>query len=316
MLGNVALWFVLAALSLLLGWLTWRTRRLKNAATRWGSVAISGLLTLILALATVAAGRGLFLFYAPRNAPVPSITLDNTPQQIARGAHLALPACGSCHSPNLQLPLVGGVDIGKKSPIPIGGIISVNLTPAGPLKDWSDSEIFRTLRRGVDRQGRPLITMGAMSTRFLSDDDLKAIIAYVRSQPAVKSTTREGDFPNLLLAIFAGANLLPAPPSAPDSISSPPKAVSAEYGRYIITFSGCSDCHGTDLQGGKGGGLSPAGPSLEGVKGWTQAQFISTLRNGVNPSGQPLGNKMPWPSYGQFEDIELGAVYQYLRTLP
>lgn len=315
MLGNILFWLVLAGLMLLSGWLTWRARGLRNTALRWAGVVVSGLLTLTLALATVAAARGLYLFYAPRNTPVPNITVESTPEQIAWGAHLALPVCGSCHSPNLQLPLIGGVDIGKKSPIPIGGIISVNLTPAGPLKDWSDSEIFRTLRRGVDRQGHPLITMGAMSTRFLSDDDLKSIIAYLRSQPTVKSITPEGDFPNLLLAIFAGANLLPAPPSAPDSISNPPKAISAEYGQYIVSFTGCSDCHGKDLKGGKSGGLNPVGPSLQVVRDWSRAQFISTLRNGVNPSGRPLDPKMPWPSYRQFDDIELGAVYQYLRTL-
>ena len=35
----------------------------------------------------------------------------------------------------------------------------VNLTPAGPLKDWSDGEIFRAIRNGIDRDGQVLFAM-------------------------------------------------------------------------------------------------------------------------------------------------------------
>ena len=51
----------------------------------------------------------------------------------------------------------------------------MNLTPGGPLQDWSDGEILCTLREGVDRDGRPLVFMGAVRARYMSDEDLPAV---------------------------------------------------------------------------------------------------------------------------------------------
>jgi mono/diheme cytochrome c family protein len=206
--------------------------------------------------------------------------------------------------------------MGKESPIPIGGMTSFNLSPGGPLKDWSDGEIFRALREGVDQQGRTLIAMSALPTRWMSDEDIKAVIAYLRSQPAIPSTTQEGDAPNLLFAVFLGANLLPAPEPVTGVVNAPEKAETPEYGKYIVGFVGCTDCHGLDMAGGKSGGLNPVGPNLRIVKGWAKDQFISTLRTGNTPEGLKLNPKiMQWDIYGHMDDKELGAVYAYLTKL-
>ncbi|WP_426419704.1 hypothetical protein [Bradyrhizobium genosp. A] len=62
-------------------------------------------------------------------------------------------------------------------PVPVGAFVSSNLTPAGPLGRWSDGEIFRAIRNGVDRDGRWLIIMSYTNAGKLSDDDAKAVIA-------------------------------------------------------------------------------------------------------------------------------------------
>lgn len=316
MVINILSWLAIVALAILFGWVTWRTWQVKNAVLKWGGLTLFGLLTLVFALVTLAIGRGLYVFYVPRNAPVANLTLEGTPEQLARGEHIAQFSCAGCHTTNGQLPLSGGKDVGKESPLPIGELVSINLTPGGPLQDWSDGEIFRALRHGVDRQGKPLIAMSAISTRFMSDDDLKAVIAYLRSQPAVTNDLQQGDNPNLLFTFFAGANLIPAPPPAPETITVPPKGPTAEYGKYIVTIMGCGDCHGPDLNGGKSGGLTPVGPSLKIVSGWTQEQFITTLRTGVDPGGHAMNDQMPWESYAHFDDDELAALYLYLKNLP
>jgi mono/diheme cytochrome c family protein len=96
----------------------------------------------------------------------------------------------------------------------------------------------------------------------------------------------------------------------------PPKGPTAEFGKYILSYQDCVLCHGANLSGGTPGQLAPVGPNLSPVKGWTQEQFISTLRTGVDPSGHALNSQMPWRNVGRMDDDELAAVYAYITSLP
>jgi len=317
-IGNVLGWLVFVAFAVLFGWLPRQAWRVKNALLKWGGVALSGLLTLVLVLLTFVLGRGLYILYMPRNYPVAEITVARTPEQIARGEHLSLSLCAGCHSSNGELPLNGGFDVGKDSPVPIGELIAFNLTPGGPLKDWSDGEIFRVIRQGVDRDGRRLITMSNLPVRHLSDDDILAVIAYLRSQPTMSNPPKQGDYPNLLLAVFVGANLVPpAPGPIMGAVVAPLKGPTAEFGKYVLSYNDCDYCHGPDYTGGTPGGLQPVGPTLRLIKGWTRDQFITTLRTGVDPSVHELDStRMFWKTYRNLEDDELAAIYEYLHGLP
>jgi len=168
---------------------------------------------------------GLIKANPPRTAPVPDLKVAGTPEQIERGKHIADSFCTSCHSVSKELPLTGGVDLGKDFPMPLGAFVSSNLTPAGPLKDWSDGEIFRALRNGIDPDGRWLFVMSNFRGRNMSDKDLQAMIAYLRSQPAVKNETpNPPDQPNPLGLILLGAGVLPAgQPPITDAITAPPR---------------------------------------------------------------------------------------------
>jgi mono/diheme cytochrome c family protein len=305
-----------AALSF--GWLTFRAGLAQNALLKWGGAAGSGLLALLSGLLSVFTIVGLVRAYAPRQAPVPDLRIAGTSAQVARGQHLANTFCASCHSPTNDLPLIGGVDLGQDLALPLGSFVSVNLTPAGPLQHWSDGEIFRIIRNGIDPDGRWLMVMAGVRGRNLSDEDIQAVIAYLRSQPAVENPTPQPpDRPNLLGLIMLGAGLIPqgAPPTGA-VITAPPKSPTAGYGEYILSYQDCRDCHGEDLRGGVEGQLAPIGPNLAVVKGWTLEQFITTLRTGVDPSGHILADTMPWRNIGRMDDEELTAVYAYLTALP
>ena len=145
-----------------------------------------------------------------------------------------------------------------------------------------------------------------------------ALIAYLRSQPAVENPTpNPPDQPNLLAAALFGAGMiLEGKPPTSGPINAPAKAPTVEYGEYILSYQDCRDCHGEDLTGGLPGQLAPLGPNLMVVKDWTQEQFFTTLREGINPSGHRLSNQMPWKNVGRMDDEELTAAYTYLQNLP
>ena len=314
---NILAWIMITAVALALGIATTRVWRTKNAFLKWGGTVLSGLLTLLVAFVSIITLTGLIKVYTPRDVPVRDLEVAGTPEQIARGEHIADAFCTSCHSTTGDLPLTGGVDLGKDFPIPLGSFVTVNLTPAGPLKDWSDGEIFRAIRTGTDKDGHGLFVMSNIRARNLSDEDIEAVIAYLRNQPpAGEETQNPPDQPSLLGIMMMGAGMIPVgQPPFTGVISAPPKGPTAEYGEYITSYQDCRDCHGEDLRGGQEGQLSPLGPNLAVVKGWTQQEFIDTLRTGVDPSGHELNSGMPWRAIGRLDDDELTTLYEYLNTL-
>jgi mono/diheme cytochrome c family protein len=251
-----------------------------------------------------------------RSAPVPDLKVAGTPDQIQRGQAIATSFCDACHS--TTGPLTGGEDIGNHFPMPVGSFVASNLTPAGPLHRWSDGDIFRAIRNSVNADGHWLIIMSYTNAGKLSDDDIQALIAYIRSRPAAgQETVHPPDQLNLLGVMMLGAGMLPAgKPVLTGVITAPPKGPTVPYGEYILSYQDCRACHGANLVGGVEGQLGPIGPNLNLVKRWKLEEFIATMRTGTDPGGHALSQQMPWRPIGKMDDEELGAVYEYLTHLP
>ena len=316
MLVNLLGLLILFFLTIFFAWLVIRTVRLNRSRLKWPALIASGLIAILFGVVTFLTAKGLYAFYAPIHMPVPEVAVEGTADQVAQGEHIASFTCVNCHSLDDNLPLTGGADLNRESPIPIGPLIPYNLTPGGPLKDWNEAEIFRAVRNGVDKDGRPLIAMANLPFRNLSDADILAVAAYLKRQSATVNEIQGGDSPNLLFAFFAGAGLLPKMDPVPGSLTSPAKGPTPEYGQYIVRFLGCRDCHGPDLSGGKGGAFAPVGPNLRIVKTWSKEQFIQTIRTGRDPYGHALDQvKMHWKDYAHMNDDDLTALYLYVTSL-
>ena len=313
MIVNGLIWLAVVAIAGLFVWLARRALRLRNVAARWALALLAALPALLFALVAGLIGYGYAKLYLPRSAPALALDVAATPDRVARGAHLALTTCVACHATNGQLPLSGGIDLASHSPVPVGVLVPPNLTPGGPLKDWSDTEIAQAIRNGIHKNGRTLL-MPTESLRNLSDDDLAALVAFLRSQPPVQNETLALS-PSPLLALFFGAGLaeLGTPPIT-EPIAAPPRSPSAAYGAYIISYQDCRSCHGAELNG-SAGGLAPPAPSARAyARAWTLEQFIQTMRTGVDPGGHTIREPMPWQMIGQMDDLELAALYEYLRS--
>ena len=307
----VVLLIILAAL---LVWSSLRAWRAKNGFVKWGGTGLAALLSAAAVLVSGIALIGLYDVHA-RSAPALDLKVAGTPEQIARGRAISDGFCSACHSKNGTL--TGGLNIGEDFPVPIGSFVSSNLTPAGQLSHWSDGDIFRAIRNGIDRDGHWLVIKSYTNAGKLSDDDTKAVIAYIRSLPAAGTPTENPpDHFNLLGSVMLGAGMLPkGKPISAGVITAPPSGPTLEYGEYILSYQDCRACHGDKLTGGVPGQLGPIGPDLNLVKGWKFEEFVATMRTGVDPNGHQLSKQMPWRPIGRMSDEELQAVYEYLTHL-
>jgi len=306
---------VLIVIAALLAWLGRRAWRAKNSFMKWGGTSLAALLSAALASLSVILIVGLFKLN-DRRAPTPVLKVAGTSEQIQRGKAISDGFCSACHSKSGTL--TGGLDIGEDFPVPIGSFVSANLTPIGQLSRWSDGDIFRAIRNSVAPDGRWLIIMSYTNAGKLSDEDIRAVIAYIRGVPATgKPTDDQPDHLNLLGITMLGAGMLPrGNPVSIDPITAPPASSTSRYGEYILSYQDCRACHGPKLTGGVPGQLGPLGPDLNLVKRWKLEEFVATMRTGVDPNGHELGKEMPWRPIGRMSDEELGAVYEYLTHLP
>jgi mono/diheme cytochrome c family protein len=149
----------------------------------------------------------------------------------------------------------------------------------------------------------------------LSDHDLAAVIAYIRSVPPVDRTfpaTRIGPLARVLHHF--GFPLLPAERVDHGARAAAPEAaVTADYGEYLADVSGCRSCHGPALAGGVGPGpnITPAV-----IGSWSEADFARALREGRRPDGRAISTEMPWKSYARLTDPEIAALWLYVKSVP
>jgi mono/diheme cytochrome c family protein len=289
--------------------------RAENKFLKWGGVALAALFSAAVSLISVIMVLGLFKLHA-RSAPALDLKVAGKPEEIVRGQAISDGFSSGCHSKTGTL--TGGLDVAEGLPVPIGSFVASNLTPAGKLSHWSDGDIFRAIRNGVDNDGHWLIIMSYTNAGKLSDGDTRAVIAYLRSLPAAgKQTDNPPDHLNPLGVMMLGAGLLPTgKPVSTGIATAPPKGPTLQFGEYILSYQDCRGCHGEKLTGGVAGQLAPLGPDLSLVKGWKFEEFVTTMRTGIDPNGHQLGKQMPWRPVGRMADEELRAVYEYLTHLP
>ncbi|HEY3058907.1 MAG TPA: cytochrome c [Chloroflexota bacterium] len=307
---------VAIVLAIVFGWLCLRAWHRRNLAIRIVLGLIATVLTVVLALVSIVGVVGAYRLYAPHGGPPANVTAQ-APADVVAAAGRRANGCTGCHSSTGDLPLDGGSDnfLGG----PLGTLYAPNLTQGGPLKDWTDGEIVRAIREGVDRDGHPLIIMPSDAFHFLSDADVQALVAFLRSQPASTHTTPARDL-GIMALVLIGGGLFPTAeqPLITQSQSAPPPGVSAAYGKYLVDITGCRLCHGQTLEGGAPGGFGPPpGPGLRAlVPTWQEAAFISFFRTGVDPYDRAIDpNEMPWKDIGKaYSDDELRAMYAYIKS--
>jgi mono/diheme cytochrome c family protein len=191
------------------------------------------------------------------------------------------------------------------------------------VNDFTPADWERAVRHGVRADGTSLIVMPSEVFTHLTDQDLGAIIAYLRRAPPVdRETPRSGfSFLGRALVGFGAMPVLAAgntPRVAHASAVQPD--TTAAYGMYLANIGGCHGCHGAQLSGGSAAGPPGAPPASNltpaGIGRWSRDDFARAVREGVRPSGAPINEVMPWKVFAGMTDEEIDALWAYLRTVP
>lgn len=285
-----------------------------------------------------------FYTLAPEVRAAPNVRAPRTAEAVARGRYLAhhVTVCVGCHSPVredqpgeplIESRLLSGRDFGNLGdPSFPGKLRAPNLTPDREtgIGSWTDGEIVRATREGVGRDGRALFPMMPYQTyaRTLSDADTLAIVAYLRSVPAVRRSLprTELGFP-LSMFIRTGPKPLERP-----STGTPERGL--ERGRWLLDVASCGDCHDTmddkrnpvpghRLAGGNPFPIPGRGmlfvPNITsdratGIGSYSDEDMRRALFEGIGKDGRRLFG-MPWLYYAGMTEDDRTALVGALRQV-
>ncbi len=241
---------------------------------------------------------------------------------VERGRRIAGPIskCVDCHRADL------GGQVFIDDPM-LGHVIAPNLTGGrgGVLGRYDDAHFARAVRNGIGAEGRPLMFMPSYEGHAMSDQDVSALIAYVRQSPKINNVLPASHLGPLgrILSVTGSLPLYDA--DRIDQSERPPRTVVAgptvTYGRYLARIGGCTGCHGPGLSGGRIPGTPPSWPPASnltpaGMGRYDLASFTIALRRGRRPGGSPIDSVMPWRLTRGMTNEEIEAVWRYLQTVP
>ncbi len=253
---------------------------------------------------------------------------------VERGAYLAdVMTCHNCHTPrgpngfDVSRLLSGGSQVFDEPAFKVSG---ANITPdrATGIGNWTDAQLKSFLVSGIKPDG--ITAAPIMPTAFypvLTPRDLNALVAYLRSVPAV---SRETATPEYRMKLEHQT-----PPYADAQMKDADMADPLTRGRYLVTIAHCLECHtpqgarGHDYANaaGKGGKIfnGPWGQVVaanitshptEGLGQWSDEEIRRAVTEGISRDGRKLKPPMGYASYAKMTRQDQDAIVAFLRTLP
>lgn len=250
---------------------------------------------------------------------------------VERGEYLVrgIMGCGNCHTPLGPQGFDMSMELGGRMVEDNDAFTAwaPNITPAGAVAGWSDAELARAIREGIRPDGSLIGPPMPFSAYLgLSDDDLAAVVAFLRTVPPVENETPPSEY------------RIPLPPAyAPpvETASAPARAVTAEYGEYLArNVAHCMECHspmtptgpdytdnlgagGFEFHGPWGVSIAPnltSGP--DGLAGYSDDEIKAMITRGQRPDGSQMLPPMPYGYLAGMSAGDLDAIVLYLRALP
>lgn len=288
---------------------------MKSKILRGLKIAALTIVSLILVIVTAVYGISSYRLNRPHDVPpLPKLTLSNSPDVLARGGHIATSfgMCTECHGGDLGGKVIQDDRLMFRLAAP-------NLTRGrgGLGNTLTDADWVRAIRHGIRPDGLSLILMPSEVFVNFAEDDLTALISYLKQLAPV-----DREVPSSQLYYFGRALLVADELHILTAEKTPrlplrktiDRTPSIAYGHYLSIS--CRSCHGPNLSGNSSRSSPSANLTPTGIGSWSEADFVRTLRTGKRPDGKVLHESMPWRQAGMMTDDELHAIWLYLRSVP
>jgi hypothetical protein len=205
---------------------------------------------------------------------------------------------------------------------PVATIRGPNVTKI--LLDYSDGDLARLLHHGIKRDGRSVTFMPVQDYAWLPDDDVAAIVSYVRTVPLVDTTSEPTVIKTLGKVLDRKDKIVFDVARHIDhaaGIRAKGATPTVEYGQFLAM--GCQGCHGERFSGGPLPGAPSSmaiplnlTPHETGLKDWSFDDFNKLLSEGVRKNGRRLDPLMPYEAFRKFDDVERHALWAFLKSVP
>ncbi|WP_294121809.1 c-type cytochrome [Sphingomonas sp.] len=224
--------------------------------------------------------------------------------KLAHGKRLAIiHDCTGCHGDNLQ-----GLNVTADDPN-YGDMNAPNVTLL--MAKYSDDDFRKFIRSGVPKDGRDFWFMPVESFQFLSDADLDALIAYLRTfkpegtqlPPIRKGKGFEKD-------VEHGLGNTKQQVARYQAESLPNLGQEHEWGRYLVSTT-CTGCHNSQLQGYEG-----FTPNLDIAGTYSNEELTKLLTTGEGKTKKDLGmmSGIARNHFSHFTTKERAAVVGYVKA--
>jgi len=261
-----------------------------------------------------------------------------TPEEVNRGKYVfgAAGGCG-CHTEKDRALNSGG----RRYDGPFGTVFSTNITPDPKtgIGGWTDTQIIEAIRSGRRPNGERLIPVHPYTVfNGMAEADLKAMVAYLRSLPAVNRPNQ----PRKITVPLFEAVFLPAWLAAFSPRETPPPTAPTTglaRGEYLVrAVSHCGECHtprgltqavdnSRFLAGNARGPENSVVPNITpdkstGIGGWSEEDLVEYLATGIKPDGDVSSGLMEEVIHGTtagYKDMTKAdrlAIARYLKSIP
>lgn len=259
---------------------------------------------------------------------------------VAKGQYIFALAGGcACHTVPKGTFNAGG----RAFPIPLGKVYSTNITQDKDtgLGSWTDQQIQDAILKGIRRDGSKIIpAMPYEAYSGMAQEDLKALIAYLKTLKPVKKTTPQLESKAPLARAFGVPLYLQLFGRFSNSPAQAPKS-GIERGRYLVEHvSLCGDCHtprnsigvpnrslylagASKKSGPLGEDIPNITPDKEtGIGDWKREDIAELLISGTKPDMDNVQGLMSEVIQGTphgFKDIKREdalVIADYLKSIP
>lgn len=274
---------------------------------RWLFHIVAGLLALLAIFAAwvwFASSRVIGATHAPA---VERLARPDAALRADIGRRARILGCLGCHGEGLRGTRM--IDGG-----PFATIWAPNLTEVAARA--SDQQLAQGIRQGIGHDGRPLFVMPSEMYSRLSDQEVAALVGWIRGLPRTGDPSVPNSWGPIGRTMVALGRFQPVMHLIDDFRVRQPYDTGPQHaaGRRIAATV-CSACHGPDLTGGEPVPDTLA-PDLALVGAYDLPQFVRLMRTGVPPSGRDLGLMRQYARDDSrlMTDEELAQLYAYLRA--